>query len=560
MTGAAPPWGVPWHGMLKDGKVELPNGETVPMRQPSGGDTHLIDFGAPEPATTTEQADQGMEWKNKAIISNDQIHGVRIGAGSWIYRAPDGSNWLVETTLNGARDITTEVELKLTLFGVFGASKIEHIYSLPLPSTASESGYWGLYGQVSFHMQSCHPSGSAAVFGMLSGSYKYPLAWLELTLTGAAADCDASISIIRTAAQTAGVKSESGVIPSSEQASSGKFYEASVDFKWVPGSYPGGCTGTYTAEINLDEVAERTPNSFPVSYQEYTLDFIRTYTGIIIALNYDDSGSIVETNLSTSMTVTGSSSAPSISTTAGSKTWDVYPNHADQACALENGRAEPWSLTATQSATITHAVTMDVTVGGASSLSLSSYVTCTASIALGAGGFDTGGQQPALSSRSLTYSWDTDGLPQSLSQTLGGTLSALTMGGLIDNDFPWFVGWGDVGESHPIASAYMGVQALGPNSVYTAIADIELERYSNSVNSASQRLRDVDLPFPRTSDLSGPKPPNVDINIDRGSSLATPDGAKPTDPRVGYNGPLYASYNPITKEAVRTSDGSINWT
>lgn len=206
---SVPPWGVPWHGRIQNGLLHLPTDETMPFRQPTGirveslGDTHLIDLGRPEVATSPEDQATGKQWLNQAIISGDQIHGRPIGQGSWIYQAPDGSLWIATTDAHGrerpysANSWGTPATVSFTRFGVLGGAPETHVYTVPIaePDRISSWIYPYTNDTAYLFLHSTHPRGHAAAFGLYlwhagedalrsPTGWGCPVAWLELSIEG----------------------------------------------------------------------------------------------------------------------------------------------------------------------------------------------------------------------------------------------------------------------------------------------------------------------------------------------------------------------------------------
>lgn len=110
-------FGDPWHGLIKNGVIELPNATTRALSGavPIGGDCLKVmrPGQAALDQTPTELA-AGMEWRNYGLISgyNRVIFGVELNSLSWLYIAPDNSVWQVDYA-NGAGS------LAFTRFGDF---------------------------------------------------------------------------------------------------------------------------------------------------------------------------------------------------------------------------------------------------------------------------------------------------------------------------------------------------------------------------------------------------------------------------------------------------------
>lgn len=221
MADNIPPWGCPWHGLITDGQLALPNGTSIPMRQPQGvyanefGITNLIDLSAPAVETTFSDLQKGKQWLNKSILSAGQIHGKDIGGGSWVYQAPDLSLWLVSTSMHGVTNTGSTVDVTLSRFGEFGAAAESHSYSVTPPSIQHiRDMYYNFDAHYidneRIYLHATHPSGKAAVFELscefrhvndVAGYYRYnhargTAAWYEIKLSGNAAECVITIDLI----------------------------------------------------------------------------------------------------------------------------------------------------------------------------------------------------------------------------------------------------------------------------------------------------------------------------------------------------------------------------
>lgn len=178
-----PAWGFPWHGLIRDSKLTLANGQQIPMRQPVNGDTSLIDFGAPTPVG--DETD-GKRWLNKAILTGDTVHGKFIGASSWLYKAPDSSVWRVDYSGYGYTDVGGQATFKLSRFGEFGAPSESYSYSVPLPTQYMMS----YYNDIVMRKYDVRPNGSAALFCLIKPDVNsQPLSWFEFKLSGPADSC-----------------------------------------------------------------------------------------------------------------------------------------------------------------------------------------------------------------------------------------------------------------------------------------------------------------------------------------------------------------------------------
>ena len=215
-----PPWGCPWHGLVKNSVVHLPNGTQRPYPQPPGqgwrgGCASLIarpDMPAIE--TPAEQAADGMEWRNTATLAGvSSLHGRSLGASAWIYIDPAGDRWRVTTTLSTVNLLTppSAVTVKLDRFGVFGGQPQAYEYSVPLPALGQESPSIGTVNAIRAVVFDVRAQGEGVIFMVhvnwltaASGAQPndhfgdMPVGWLELTLAGPGADCSVTLLTLKT--------------------------------------------------------------------------------------------------------------------------------------------------------------------------------------------------------------------------------------------------------------------------------------------------------------------------------------------------------------------------
>lgn len=184
MDSAIPDWGFRAHGLIEYGEVQL-DGRRTQFRQPAGrsrwdaGRTSLIDFGA----------------KEKAILSGDQVHGQRINADSWLYKAPDSSVWVVsvDTSRNA-------MSVQFDRFGEFVVLPESYSYTVQRPSTGGNR----------YMRYDVSPSGSAAVFCVMSGPNI--VGWDEIVLSGMPDSCEITAAVLFDLNQTSGSVTESDTL------------------------------------------------------------------------------------------------------------------------------------------------------------------------------------------------------------------------------------------------------------------------------------------------------------------------------------------------------------
>lgn len=227
---SAPVWGCPWHGLVRNGQLELANGDVMdfPQYGAAAGWQRGMAVRVANPAVSDIElpvaTEDGRQWRNWAVLAgNRSLHGIALPADSWIYIDPAGERWLVTTTLAGNWSTApTTATLRLVHFGVIGGSYIAHEYSVPVPDLQqSEPEIDGLrvISAATFDMR---PDGSGAIFMIytrwttqfdaprdddLFGGM--PLGWLEVSLSGPGDECAVSIRVLKSRAQTLGAVSDS---------------------------------------------------------------------------------------------------------------------------------------------------------------------------------------------------------------------------------------------------------------------------------------------------------------------------------------------------------------
>lgn len=217
-----PVWGCPYHGLVEDGRLALPNGKS--LRHPhsgtgtydSTGSTVLVKHPAAVPVErSSEEAEddaaRGWQWWDRAIIGGDRLHGARLNG--WIYIDPAGECWRVELSLLGLNNY-----LKLHRFGVLSGEPLAHTIPLDLPDFGQAtpalelpSGVDNAVGVTFYHAT---PTGNLAAIQLsleFSGAgldtqnwSRRPVGWLEVSISGVAAEAKANVSVMFTRAQTIG--------------------------------------------------------------------------------------------------------------------------------------------------------------------------------------------------------------------------------------------------------------------------------------------------------------------------------------------------------------------
>lgn len=215
-----PVWGCPWHGLVKNGQLVLPNSASISYPQPAGdqwqsGSTALVQHpGAPTIIRTPDEqaADDaaGRQWWNNAILANSTLYGVSLNG--WIYIDPAGDSWLVQTTLPSVSVTGGTANVTLKRFGVLGGAPIEHTYPVAVPDMGQSTPAVGGTGSLRISRYHTRADGSAAVFEIAaefdSGAKLFwrmrPVGWLEVTLAGPGSECEIAVTVLKTRVQTLG--------------------------------------------------------------------------------------------------------------------------------------------------------------------------------------------------------------------------------------------------------------------------------------------------------------------------------------------------------------------
>lgn len=126
-------WGLPYHGLVRAGQMELPNGTTRANAQPSGGSTVVVknprkaDLPATRPLASYDAA-QGFTWLTFAILagSQKQIAGVDLGGQVFIFVDHRDRPWLITVAQLIGGDWQVKVLRRFGLFGEDSVSWIEN--------------------------------------------------------------------------------------------------------------------------------------------------------------------------------------------------------------------------------------------------------------------------------------------------------------------------------------------------------------------------------------------------------------------------------------------------
>ncbi|MGQ7957691.1 hypothetical protein ACUTAF_08240 [Pseudomonas sp. SP16.1] len=217
-----PVWGVPWHGLVRGGQLQLPNGTTRSYRQPSPvqfsvgstlitpqdthGITHRHAAGMPPVVRSEDEAAAdlaaGRQWRNEATLSGGiiQLHTKQIAG--WIYVDPNGERWLVRcTNLDEGpfRNFTAPLAITVSLrrFGRWQQPGALYSYSLSLTF-----GDVGPLTSGNVMIDAIAPDGSKAIilaFGRSTGRRmgRQARSFIELRIAGPGAAATITSAVVR---------------------------------------------------------------------------------------------------------------------------------------------------------------------------------------------------------------------------------------------------------------------------------------------------------------------------------------------------------------------------
>lgn len=187
-------FGLPYHGLWKNGSIALPNGTSKTAPAPAGGGVVLLRVpGQPAVSRTTEQAAadtaSGMSWKNYGLISGGRYGDANLNIGinvAQILLIDSGLNrWLLRLEVD-ANYINYGV-LRIRRFGVIDGTSAA--WSAPinvtLPSelvSALSSGYFCCVGQNTNGRDFMVAAMALATYAAVS--YSWTAALCRITVSG----------------------------------------------------------------------------------------------------------------------------------------------------------------------------------------------------------------------------------------------------------------------------------------------------------------------------------------------------------------------------------------
>lgn len=576
-----PVWGVPWHGRIGGEQLALPNGLSMTWPQPGGVDlvvsgktlkyyenagyTYLQKMpGTPavvrSPEEQAEDQAAGRQWKDAALISgplgSSCLHSKQVGG--WIYAAPDGSRWLITGAAGDASWHATGgvgYRLGISRFGDFG--RAAEAYSSTIGLTTAQMGQetWQTTKspyEVRFaRVESIHPDGRAAIVRLhsvevrstFSGSSvtrkDIALGFLLISLSGTpGVDFAATLTVLRTAAQTAGTTSNKEAAYSVVQFGMAITGRSVADY--TDNNYPtcsGYLEGTETRAI-VSGAGEYGSESYAVSSDTSE----HRVTGRIVDMWYTPSGEIEEVTLDCAYVTRYSLAAP----TRSYRQDNIY-RAADSSeggiCKLSGTTEWVWNdLSTPVSSAVTEAnannssststITLTLRAGGRSVILESTY---TRSINDSYSRTLANGQLTAVSGmRSESKRWESFGFSRSdyseaayTGNQPGAGLDGVSIGSPPAGAF---------------AALLTGVGVLGGD-----VASVRLAKWSNGAIGfvASNRKDGI-----RWSDAITPT----------GTAAGTSETTTQAASSAWHDYRPYGAYNPLTGEAVIASASPVSWT
>jgi hypothetical protein len=383
-----PPWGCPWHGPVQGGVLTLPNGATMAWPQPPAavaqiggapkempdtyGTTHRIKVPgvadvARSPAELAADQAAGREWRSDALLAGgrQQLYGRTLDG--WLYIDPDGVRWRVscpalhEDVLHpfGA---ALNASVTLSRFGEFGRAPESYSYPISLAD-------WQQSGEIEFSetggrlmVDAINSSGSAVVLLIhrrrlmtADPMVRWPLGFLELTLSGPGAQAVMELRVARSRAQT---------LQLARSFDLGEGYQAG----WYSGP------PSYSAQWRV-QLASTPPGPGEGNFAEWGGRALSIYSGAVsldirrlLALWYDANDTLVEVAFVLAWSGSITMPAPTEGAehvTSGSATWSATIEVGALACGTVTGA---WTATTTetvdQSGNGTYSMSATITVDG----------------------------------------------------------------------------------------------------------------------------------------------------------------------------------------------------
>lgn len=324
-----PPWGCPWHGLVRDTTLGLPNGDSVAWAWNNALDAPyqratsmlLAVPGVAQVERTDDEALQdeqsGRQWWNVAIVASGMLHGVSLGRNGWIYLDPDNRPWRVRATFTPGGGEPSAIGLKVERFGIGGGAPVAFTYDAALPDLGQPDSTPLVTGACLHHVKS---DGRAAIFMLYHiesvsaarrgmSPWTFPLGFFEVQLSGHASELEITPLVLRTRAQTIAepVATSPELVPSEWEL----VYEGETVYEGE--GFPN-CSGTYTRTTHLRAQSPPLDPDTPENVHLVTGEGSGTVThpGYVLSLYYDQDGQLHEISASMEMTYILNIGAPVI--------------------------------------------------------------------------------------------------------------------------------------------------------------------------------------------------------------------------------------------------------
>ncbi|SEO63559.1 hypothetical protein [Pseudomonas sp. Snoq117.2] len=291
-----PVWGCPYHGLVEDGKLTLSNGKT--LKHPHTyrdsysftGSTFLVKHPL---AAAVERSDEereedskrGWQWWDRAIIGGGQLHGGQLNG--WIYIDPDGACWRVTFDF-----LSVDWSITLARFGVLSGEPETYNYPIVKPNLgqgapAVTQPPGASKDPVALLHHATVTGDRAAIeltlyFGDDQAWRFRPVGWLELSLSGKGAQCEAALTVLYTRAQTLGTAFE---MPLAEE----------IEYWWADYTE----TGSYSLGHGPNP-----PKSWFLYATVASGSASQGFNGWLVGIHYDEKGDRHLTRLSAQTTTT----------------------------------------------------------------------------------------------------------------------------------------------------------------------------------------------------------------------------------------------------------------
>ena len=311
MSNDLPIWGCPWHGKIQGGRLELPdgteaqhNGEPLQVRQPGGlvnflsGKCTPVSMPGATGSDESEPDENGQHFRKTALLASDQVNGIELPAGSWIYHDSDGENWLITCNLHGfspaspnsvLRSITARPFGRIAQPGQEPPAPVTRFFTAPQVVTNLN---WSAISPRYFQVASSQ-TGSRVCFGLyvVQGPQGHvPRAFLELELSGPGNDLTITPRWAKTFEEAGGTPG-GGSIPYRD-------YRYTTELTgWIevtpPAEYPS-CGGLWESKTNYVETDDVISLSLwvrsAIAPGSHVADF--SFYDVAIGAFYNDAGQI----------------------------------------------------------------------------------------------------------------------------------------------------------------------------------------------------------------------------------------------------------------------------